>query len=89
MSGGTPAAERPGIAVVGAGYWGPNLVRNFMASPDWDLRWLVDLDTERARKVAAGAWMTSPMIALWSRKRTIQGRADRRRSGASAPDTFA
>ena len=31
MSGGTTAAERPGIAVVGAGYWGPNLVRNFMA----------------------------------------------------------
>jgi predicted dehydrogenase len=53
MSGGTTAAERPGIAVVGAGYWGPNLVRNFMASPDWDLRWLVDLDTERARRVAA------------------------------------
>ena len=27
-----------GIAVIGAGYWGPNLVRNFGASPDWDLR---------------------------------------------------
>ena len=26
-----------GIAVIGAGYWGPNLVRNFRASPDWDL----------------------------------------------------
>ena len=54
MSGGTPAAEqRPGIAVVGAGYWGPNLVRNLFASPDWDLRWLCDLDVERAGKVAA------------------------------------
>jgi hypothetical protein len=29
--------ERLGVAVVGAGYWGPNLVRNFGASPDWDL----------------------------------------------------
>ena len=54
MSGGKPAAEqRPGIAVVGAGYWGPNLVRNLMASPDWDLRWLCDLDTDRAERVAA------------------------------------
>ncbi|MFL6115651.1 MAG: Gfo/Idh/MocA family protein [Catenulispora sp.] len=54
MSGGKPAAEqRPGIAVVGAGYWGPNLVRNLMASPDWDLRWLCDLDTDRAARVAA------------------------------------
>ncbi|MEY9887624.1 putative dehydrogenase [Catenulispora sp. MAP12-49] len=53
MSGGISAAERPGIAVVGAGYWGPNLVRNLMGSPDWDLRWLIDLDTARAEKVAA------------------------------------
>jgi len=22
-------------AVVGAGYWGPNLVRNFTSAPDW------------------------------------------------------
>ncbi|NUP46700.1 MAG: Gfo/Idh/MocA family oxidoreductase [Catenulispora sp.] len=54
MAGGIPAADRrPGIAVVGAGYWGPNLVRNLFAAPDWDLRWLCDLDTERAAKVAA------------------------------------
>ena len=24
-------------AVIGAGYWGPNLARNFRASPDWHL----------------------------------------------------
>lgn len=41
-----------GIAVVGAGYWGPNLIRNFSASPDWDLRVVVDLDLARAREVA-------------------------------------
>jgi predicted dehydrogenase len=40
-----------GIAVVGAGYWGPNLVRNAMATPGLDLRWLCDLDEERARRV--------------------------------------
>lgn len=40
-----------GIAVVGAGYWGPNLVRNFRASAAWDLVAVCDLDEERARKV--------------------------------------
>ena len=24
------------IAVIGAGYWGPNLIRNFRANPAWD-----------------------------------------------------
>lgn len=39
------------IAVIGAGYWGPNLVRNFRNSPDWDLVAVCDLDEARARKV--------------------------------------
>ena len=43
-----------GIAVIGAGYWGPNLVRNFQASPNFRLRWLCDLDVERARRVLGG-----------------------------------
>ena len=29
--------NRLGVAVVGAGYWGPNLVRNFRNAADWDL----------------------------------------------------
>ena len=40
-----------GVAVIGAGYWGPNLVRNFQASASFRLRWLCDLDVNRARKV--------------------------------------
>ncbi len=40
------------IAVVGAGYWGPNLARNFRASPDWELSAICDLDRARAQKVA-------------------------------------
>jgi len=40
-----------GIAVIGAGYWGPNLVRNFQASRTFRLRWLCDLDVDRARRV--------------------------------------
>ena len=39
------------VAVVGAGYWGPNLVRNFRGSPEWDLVAVCDLDGDRARKV--------------------------------------
>jgi predicted dehydrogenase len=37
--------------VIGAGYWGPNLVRNFRGSPHWDLVAVCDLDQSRARKV--------------------------------------
>jgi predicted dehydrogenase len=39
------------VAVVGAGYWGPKLVRNFDASPHWDLAAVCDLDEARARSV--------------------------------------
>ena len=44
-----------GVAVVGAGYWGPNLIRNFRASPDWSLRAVCDLDVDRARAVVGDA----------------------------------
>jgi predicted dehydrogenase len=40
-----------GVAVVGAGYWGPNLVRNIQGCPAFQLRWLCDLDVGRARTV--------------------------------------
>ncbi|HET7724251.1 MAG TPA: Gfo/Idh/MocA family oxidoreductase [Propionibacteriaceae bacterium] len=39
------------VAVIGAGYWGPNLVRNFRSSPDWDLVAVCDLDAQRAARV--------------------------------------
>jgi predicted dehydrogenase len=39
-----------GVAVVGAGYWGPNLIRNFRASEAWHLVAVCDLDAERARQ---------------------------------------
>lgn len=41
-----------GIAVIGAGYWGPNLARNFRSSDDWALRAVCDLDLDRAHRVA-------------------------------------
>ena len=44
--------QRPiGLAVVGAGYWGPNLVRNFASSPHYRLIWLCDMDKSRAVQV--------------------------------------
>ena len=32
------------VAIIGCGYWGPNLVRNFSALEDSELRWICDLD---------------------------------------------
>lgn len=40
-----------GVAVVGAGYWGPNLVRNVQQTPGLRLEFLCDLDVGRARAV--------------------------------------
>jgi predicted dehydrogenase len=40
-----------GLAVIGAGYWGPNLVRAALGTPALQLEWLCDLDEERARAV--------------------------------------
>lgn len=40
------------VAVVGAGYWGPNLARNFRAADDWNLAAICDLDLARAERVA-------------------------------------
>src|SRR5262249_40333017 len=40
-----------GLAIVGAGYWGPNLVRTALATPAIRLDWLCDLDIQPARPV--------------------------------------
>ena len=40
-----------GLGVIGAGYWGPNLVRAAVATPALQLEWLCDLDEQRARTV--------------------------------------
>src|SRR3954452_10239823 len=46
-----------GIAVIGAGYWGPNLVRNAQAIPALNLEYLCDVNEARAREVI-GAYST-------------------------------
>src|SRR5262249_24101669 len=40
-----------GLAIVGAGYWGANLVRTALATPAFRLDWLCDLQVERARAI--------------------------------------
>jgi predicted dehydrogenase len=35
------------ISVVGCGYWGPNLIRNFYANPNCNVKSVCDLDKER------------------------------------------
>jgi predicted dehydrogenase len=41
------------VVVVGAGYWGPNLARNFGRSPDWELTAVCDLDVAKAAVLGA------------------------------------
>jgi predicted dehydrogenase len=41
------------IGVVGLGYWGPNLARNFSQMPEADLVWCCDADESRRERVAA------------------------------------
>jgi predicted dehydrogenase len=39
------------IGVIGCGYWGPNLIRNFVTCPETELVWACDLDEIRLQKV--------------------------------------
>jgi len=38
------------VGVVGCGYWGPNLIRNFSACPDTQLLWACDTSPNRIKK---------------------------------------
>ena len=44
------AADPVGVAVVGLGYWGPNLLRVLGDNLDAKVRWICDLDPERLAK---------------------------------------
>jgi predicted dehydrogenase len=45
-----PRSGPIGIAVVGLGYWGPNLLRVLADNHDAEVRWICDLDRERLAK---------------------------------------
>jgi predicted dehydrogenase len=40
------------VGVVGCGYWGPNLIRNFAENEGAALRWVCDKDARHLSKVA-------------------------------------
>ena len=42
------------VAIVGLGYWGPNLFRNFASLPEWNVSAVVDTDEARIAKTLAG-----------------------------------
>src|SRR5687768_4196437 len=40
------------VGVIGCGYWGPNLIRNFVESEAAELRWICDADAARLEKIS-------------------------------------
>ena len=42
-----------GVAVIGAGHWGPNLIRNFHDHPSSEVRWVIERDARRLEAVRA------------------------------------
>ena len=42
--------DLPNVAVVGLGYWGPNLVRVMVERPDVKVRWICDTDISRLER---------------------------------------
>ncbi len=60
------------VAVIGCGYWGPNLIRNFSATPGARLSAVCDLNPERLAKVSA----TNPAVHCTSDYAALLARAD-------------
>jgi predicted dehydrogenase len=67
-NGHAPAHPAPvGIAVIGLGYWGPNLLRVLGDHPDVKVRWICDLDRERLakyRRRVPGARTTTEVLRV-------------------------
>ena len=60
------------VGVVGLGYWGPNLARNFSALDDCELTWLCD-DSAQVREKLAGSSRTcgraASLMTCWATQR--------------------
>jgi len=50
------------IGLIGYGYWGPNLARNFNANPDLELAYVCDFSPDR-RKVASAMYRQSKVVS--------------------------
>lgn len=57
------------VAVVGAGYWGPNVVRSLFGLPDCNVRWVCDKSAGRRQFIA----QRFPDISLTSELRDVVG----------------
>jgi predicted dehydrogenase len=53
--------DRLVVAQLGCGYWGPNLLRNFAALPDCEVRYVVDASAERRDFVRRHFSRTTPI----------------------------
>jgi predicted dehydrogenase len=60
------------VAVIGAGYWGPNLIRNFTASPRTRVVAVCDRDPARLQRVQA----LNPAAATTTDLEAVLGRTD-------------
>jgi predicted dehydrogenase len=61
-----------GIAVIGAGHWGPNLIRNFHNHQASEVHWVVDRDSDRLAQVRSrfpDIQVTEDEAAVWSEQR--------------------
>ena len=57
------------VGMIGTGYWGPNLIRNFITCPDTELVWACDIDGNQLDKVLApypGVKRTTDFIDILS-----------------------
>jgi len=57
------------VGVIGCGYWGPNLIRNFSTCPTASLQMICDMDPERLARVAAqypAAETVTDSEAVWA-----------------------
>ena len=72
----TPSRTGPvGMAVIGAGYWGPNIVRNALAFGGTDLKWVCDRELGRAHRILVGRQPQDGLPQL-RRERVERGRHD-------------
>jgi predicted dehydrogenase len=58
-----PGAPR-GVAIIGLGYWGPNLLRVLADDPGVDVRWICDRDAERLARFHRRYPSTRPTMEL-------------------------
>ena len=49
------------LAQLGCGYWGPNLLRNFLAQKECHVKWVVDASPERRAFVQSTFPATTPI----------------------------